>query len=171
MQNFTISLLTLKNRGNEPYHLSFRITDYIETEIVLLMAILFTVECLASTSPAIDTVFLSIVTLFVFMLGMIEITARMNQYSHSKLCYFLPILSSFGGLKLPARSHVGFEAKTTFLMQVGHTLMGGFSLTLAGRRWLEIKQDSHEKEIASFISVVSLFQIGLILMFYREPLY
>jgi len=112
-----------------------------------------------------------IATLLVFMLGLMEIKARLSNDPNSKLPYVFPILSAFGGLMLLAHSHVGFEPKTTFLIQVGHTLMGLFSLILACGRWLELKLDSPGKEIAGFISVFALFQIGIILMFYREPLY
>jgi putative copper resistance protein D len=49
--------------------------------------------------------------------------------------------------------------------------MGIFSLILACGRWLELKLDKPGKDIAGFVSVAALFQIGLILMFYREPLY
>jgi len=34
-----------------------------------------------------------------------------------------------------------------------------------------LKLESPFKEIAGFVSVAALFQISLILMFYREPLY
>lgn len=111
-----------------------------------------------------------IATLLVFILGMMEVRARMNN-NQGMLPYFFPILAAFGGMMLLAHSHVGFEAKTAFLIQVGHTLMGVFSLILACGRWLELKLDSPGKNIAGFISVFALFQIGVILMFYREPLY
>lgn len=111
-----------------------------------------------------------IATLLVFMLGWMEIRARMNN-NQGGLPYVFPILAAFGGMMLLAHSHVGFEAKTAFLIQVGHTLMGVFSLILACGRWLELKLDSPGKNVAGFISVFALFQIGVILMFYREPLY
>lgn len=111
-----------------------------------------------------------IATLLVFCLGLIEIRARINN-NQGILPYIFPILASFGGMMLLAHSHVGFEAKSAFLIQVGHTMMGVFSLILACGRWLELKLDSPGKNIAGFISVFALFQIGVILMFYREPLY
>lgn len=111
-----------------------------------------------------------IATLLVFMLGLMEIRARVSDHP-GILPYIFPILAAFGGMMLLAHSHVGFEAKTAFLIQVGHTLMGVFSLILACGRWLELKLDSPGKNIAGFISVFALFQIGVILMFYREPLY
>jgi len=111
-----------------------------------------------------------IATLLVFSLGVTEIRARMNN-NPGLLPYMFPLLAAFGGMMLLAHSHVGFEAKTAFLIQVGHTLMGVFSLILACGRWLELKLDSPGKNIAGFISVFALFQIGVILMFYREPLY
>jgi putative copper resistance protein D len=72
---------------------------------------------------------------------------------------------------LLTHSHIGFQAKSAFLIQVGHTFMGVLSLILACGRWLELKLDSPGKDIAGFISVAALFQIGLVLLFYREPLY
>jgi len=111
-----------------------------------------------------------IATFLVFGLGWLEIRARLNN-NQGILPYMFPVLAAFGGMMLLAHSHVGFEPKSAFLIQVGHTLMGVFSLILACGRWLELKLDSPGKKIAGFISVFSLFQIGIILMFYREPLY
>lgn len=111
-----------------------------------------------------------IATFLVFMLGLYETRARVKQ-DPGILPFIFPLLAAFGGMMLLAHSHVGFEAKTAFLIQVGHTLMGVFSLILACGRWLELKLDSPGKNIAGFISVFALFQIGVILMFYREPLY
>jgi len=112
-----------------------------------------------------------IATLLVFMLGVMEVKARMTTDPNSKLPYVFPVLAAFGGLMLLAHSHVGFQPKTAFLIQVGHTLMGLFALILACGRWLELKLDSPVKEWAGFVSVFALFQIGIILMFYQEPLY
>lgn len=112
-----------------------------------------------------------IATLLVFVLGVMELRARMTHDATSKLPFVFPILAAFGGLMLLTHSHVGFQAKTAFLIQVGHTLMGVFALVLACGRWLELKLDRPGKDIAGFVSVAALFQIGLILMFYREPLY
>lgn len=111
-----------------------------------------------------------IATFLVFGLGWMEMRARVSE-EPGRLPFVFPILAAFGGMMLLAHSHVGFEAKTAFLIQVGHTLMGVFSLILACGRWLELKLDSPGKNIAGFISVFALFQIGVILMFYREPLY
>ena len=111
-----------------------------------------------------------IATFLVFGLGWLEIRARLNN-NQGLLPYMFPILAAFGGMMLLAHSHVGFEPKSAFLIQVGHTMMGVFSLILACGRWLELKLDLPGKKIAGFISVFALFQIGVILMFYREPLY
>jgi putative copper resistance protein D len=111
-----------------------------------------------------------IATFLVFILGLMELRARLKN-NEGRLPYVFPVLAAFGGMMLLAHSHVGFEAKTAFLIQVGHTLMGIFALILACGRWLELKLDSPGKKIAGFISVFALFQIGVILMFYREPLY
>jgi putative copper resistance protein D len=112
-----------------------------------------------------------IATLLVLTLGVYEMMARRTQDPDSKLPFVFPILSAFGGLMLLTHSHIGFQAKSAFLIQVGHTTMGIFALILACGRWLELKLDVQGKNIAGFISVAALFQIGFILMFYREPLY
>lgn len=112
-----------------------------------------------------------IATLLVFVLGVIEIRARMQSNQNPRLPLVFPVLAAFGGLMLLTHSHVGFQAKSAFLIQVGHTAMGVFALILATGRWLELKLDKPGKDIAGFVSVAALFQMGLILMFYREPLY
>lgn len=112
-----------------------------------------------------------IATLLVFVLGIMELSARITKNPDSKLPFVFPLLAAFGGLMLLTHSHVGFQPKSAFLIQVGHTMMGIFSLILAVGRWLELKLDRPGKDIAGFISVAALFQIGIILMFYREPLY
>jgi putative copper resistance protein D len=112
-----------------------------------------------------------IATLLVFVLGVIELTSRVSKTPHNRLALVFPVLAAFGGLMLLTHSHVGFQPKSAFLIQVGHTTMGVFSLILACGRWLELKLDKTGKSIAGFISVAALFQIGIILMFYREPLY
>lgn len=112
-----------------------------------------------------------IATLLVFVLGVIELTARVSKKPHSRLPLVFPVLAAFGGLMLLTHSHVGFQPKSAFLIQVGHTTMGVFSLILACGRWLELKLDNPRNRIAGFISVAALFQIGIVLMFYREPLY
>ncbi|SJM89420.1 Copper resistance D domain protein [Crenothrix polyspora] len=112
-----------------------------------------------------------IATFLVFVLGVIELSARASNNLSSTRPLVFPVLAAFGGLMLLTHSHVGFQAKSAFLIQVGHTTMGIFALILACGRWLELKLDSPGKEIAGFISVAALFQIGLTLIFYREPLY
>ena len=112
-----------------------------------------------------------IATLLVFTLGSIELSSRLKPNYSQKLPFVFPILAAFGGLMLLTHSHVGFQPKSAFLIQVGHTSMGIFSLILACGRWLELKLDGNKRAVAGFISVAALFQIGLILMFYREPLY
>jgi putative copper resistance protein D len=110
-------------------------------------------------------------TLLVLCLGSIELRARLAGNPNNRWAYVFPILSGVGGLILLTHSHVGFQAKSAFLIQIGHILMGFFALVLACGRWLELRLDNPGKQIAGFVSVFALFQIGLILLFYREPLY
>ncbi len=112
-----------------------------------------------------------IATLLVFLLGTMELRARMTGNPDSKLPYVFPLLCAVGGLMLLTHSHIGFQAKSAFLIQIGHTFMGLFALIMAIGRWLELKLDYPGKSIAGFVSVFAFFQIGMILIFYQEPLY
>jgi len=112
-----------------------------------------------------------IATLLVFLLGTMELRARMTKNPNSKLPYVFPLLCAVGGLMLLTHSHVGFQAKSAFLIQIGHTFMGLFALIMAVGRWLELKLDNPGKSIAGFVSVFAFFQIGMILLFYQEPVY
>jgi len=112
-----------------------------------------------------------IATLLVFLLGTMELRARMTRNPDSKLPYVFPLLCAVGGLMLLTHSHIGFQAKSAFLIQIGHTFMGLFALIMAVGRWLELKLDQPGKSVAGFVSVFAFFQIGMILIFYQEPLY
>jgi len=112
-----------------------------------------------------------IATLLVFLLGTMELRARMTGNPDSKLPYVFPLLCAVGGLMLLTHSHIGFQAKSAFLIQIGHIFMGLFALIMAVGRWLELKLDYPGKSIAGFVSVFAFFQIGMILIFYQEPLY
>jgi len=112
-----------------------------------------------------------IAILLVFLLGTMELRARMTSNPDSKLPYVFPLLCAVGGLMLLTHSHIGFQAKSAFLIQIGHTFMGLFALIMAVGRWLELKLDYPGKSIAGFVSVFAFFQIGMILIFYQEPLY
>ncbi|HBA64946.1 MAG TPA: copper resistance protein [Methylococcaceae bacterium] len=113
-----------------------------------------------------------IATFLAFIMGVLEYKARHPNNVNRKLVYMFPILGAFGGLMLLTHSHVGFQAKTAFLIQVGHTLMGVFAIIIASARWLEIQlYDPKQKQIAGLISAFAMLQVGMILMFYQEPLY
>jgi len=73
-----------------------------------------------------------------------------------------------------SHAHAEFEPKSEFLIQVVHTTMGLLAVIVAIGRWLELRlgtqNGSREGRVAGVISVMALFLIGIIMMFYREPL-
>ena len=121
-----------------------------------------------------------IATLLAFVLGALEIRARTRPDS-AKLRYMFPILSAFGGILLLTHAHAEFELKSEYIIQATHTTMGLLAVMVAAGRWLELRlapadgQDDgtviNEGSIAGFISILSIFLIGNIMMFYREPLF
>ena len=78
--------------------------------------------------------------------------------------------SSAGGIMLLTHSHVGFQASSAFLIQVSHTSMGLLAIIMACGRWLELRLEPPVASWAGLVSVSAMFSIGLLLLFYREPL-
>jgi copper resistance protein D len=110
-------------------------------------------------------------TLLAFALGVFEYRARRIKDPNSRLPYIFPILVAFGGLMLLTHSHVGFQAKTEFLIQIGHTTMGLLAIVMACGRWLELRLEPPIGRAAGLASMLAMVLISLLLMFYREPLY
>lgn len=121
-----------------------------------------------------------IATLVAFILGVMEIRARTRSDSR-KLQYVFPMLCAFGGILLLTHAHAEFELKSEFLIQSTHTTMGLLAVLMAAGRWLELRlapangpaqDDAYiEGSIAGFVAIFSMFLIGNIMMFYREPLF
>lgn len=114
-----------------------------------------------------------IATMFPLVLGGIELRARIHPEARN-LSFVFPILCAFGGILLLSHAHAEFELKSEFLIQVVHTTMGLLAVIIAIERWLELRLETQnrfwEGRIAGLISATSLFLIGVIMMFYREPL-
>ncbi|XSG85749.1 MAG: copper resistance D family protein [Methylohalobius sp. ZOD2] len=111
-----------------------------------------------------------IATLLAFVLGSLEIRARTNPNARH-LRYMFPILCAFGGILLLTHSHAGFELKTEYLIQSTHTVMGLLAALMAASRWLELKLEPPAATWAGVAAIGSMGLIGLILMFYDEPIY
>jgi putative copper resistance protein D len=121
-----------------------------------------------------------IATLLAFVLGVMEIRARTRTDS-PKLRYMFPILCAFGGILLLTHAHAEFELKSEYIIQATHTTMGLLAVIMAAGRWLELRLAPAEGQsdgsvinegtIAGLIAIFSMFLIGNIMMFYREPLF
>lgn len=111
--------------------------------------------------------------MFPLVLGGIKLRARIHPEARN-LSFVFPILCAFGGILLLSHAHAEFELKSEFLIQVVHTTMGLLAVIIAIERWLELRLETQnrfwEGRIAGLISATSLFLIGVIMMFYREPL-
>jgi len=119
-----------------------------------------------------------IATLLAFILGVMEMRARTNPDAY-RLRYLFPVLCAFGGILLLTHAHAEFELKSEYLIQSTHTAMGLLAVMMASGRWLELRlaetDGNHagyvEGKIAGFLSILAMFLIGNILLFYREPLF
>lgn len=124
-----------------------------------------------------------IATLLTFALGALELRAR-TRTSALNLRFMFPILSAFGGILLLTHAHAEFELKSEFLIQTTHTTMGLLAVIISAGRWLELRlataeqhthhaqaESNHVGQIAGFISASAMLLIGLLLIFYREPLF
>jgi len=119
-----------------------------------------------------------IATLLAFALGVMEMRARTNRHA-DQLRYLFPILCAFGGVLLLTHAHAEFELKSEYLIQSTHTAMGLLAVIMASGRWLELRLAETDGsyggyldgKIAGFVSILAMFLIGNILLFYREPLF
>lgn len=102
-----------------------------------------------------------------FLLGWIELRARRAP---SRLAYLFPLLCGFGGIVLLTHSHVGFELKTEFLIQSTHVAMGLFALLLGACRWLELRLPPPSSRPFGALAALCMLVVGLLLLFYDEPL-
>ncbi len=109
-------------------------------------------------------------TLLTFVLGGLEIRARTNPRAR-RLRYLFPILCAVGGILLLTHAHSGFELKTQYLIQSTHMVMGLLATLMAAARWLELKLAPPYATWAGMIAMVSMVSVGLIMVFYDEPVY
>ena len=114
-----------------------------------------------------------IATTVAMVIGYMELQARLHP-ERRKIQFILPILSAFGGILLLTHAHAEFELKSEFLIQSTHTTMGLLAMIMASGRWLELRMTTpdgyQEGRIAGIISMVAMTLIGLLMVFYREPL-
>jgi putative copper resistance protein D len=114
-----------------------------------------------------------IATTVAMVIGYMELQARLHP-ERRKIQFILPILSAFGGILLLTHAHAEFELKSEFLIQATHTTMGLLAVIMASGRWLELRLVSpngqQEGRIAGLVSMVAMLLIGILMIFYREPL-
>jgi putative copper resistance protein D len=91
-------------------------------------------------------------------------------------------LCAFGGILLLTHAHAEFELKTEYLIQSTHVTMGLLAMIIASGRWLELRLTHYQPGyhsawgddgIGSFsgiVSILAMLMIGVIMMFYLEPL-
>lgn len=101
-------------------------------------------------------------------LGVMEWRARTAARRGSPLPYVFPVLAGVGGILLLTHSHVAFEAKSSFLVQVTHTTMGALAVVTACARLLELRLTPPAARIAGLVSTLAMLLIALVLVFYRE---
>jgi len=114
-----------------------------------------------------------IATTVAMVIGYMELQARLHP-ERRKIQFILPILSAFGGILLLTHAHAEFELKSEFLIQATHTTMGLLAVIMASGRWLELRMVTpdgyQEGRVAGVVSMVAMLLIGVLMIFYREPL-
>ncbi|OYT99342.1 MAG: copper resistance protein [Burkholderiales bacterium PBB1] len=114
-------------------------------------------------------------TLLCFGLGVIELRIRKaGRRESSDPRYAFAVLCALGGLLLVTHAHSPFELKTDYLIQSTHLVMGLLATMMAVGRWLELRLAEDRSlgwsRAAGLLSVSSMLLIGLVLVFYKEPL-
>jgi putative copper resistance protein D len=113
-------------------------------------------------------------TALAFALGALETRSRALTQTRLHLPFLFPVLCAFGGILLVTHVHTPFEIRRDYLIQSTHLAMGALALIMAAGRWLELRFANArlqlESKAAGVTAVVAMLLIGLILVFYREPL-
>ncbi len=105
----------------------------------------------------------------VVVLGLLEWRARTVERPGSLPDVF-PILCVAGAVLLLTHSHSALNIKFEYLIEVTHTAIGVLAVLMACGRWLELRLDGAAARFAGVGADVALLLIGMVLMFYREPL-
>lgn len=115
-----------------------------------------------------------VATVLAFALGAIEMRSRALSFTRRRVRYLFPVLCAVGGILLVTHAHTPFEIKRDYLIQSTHLAMGLLALVMAAGRWLELRfadaQMVRESKVAGIVAVAAMLLIGLILVFYREPM-
>jgi putative copper resistance protein D len=115
-----------------------------------------------------------VATALAFALGALEVRSRALRLARRGLRLVFPVLSAFGGILLVTHAHTPFEIKRDYLIQSTHLAMGLFALFMAAGRWLELRFGDAGLELEAkwcgIIAMLAMLMIGMILVFYREPL-
>ena len=114
-------------------------------------------------------------TLLCFGLGVVELRIRKaGRRESSDPRYAFAVLCALGGLLLVTHAHSPFELKTDYLIQSTHLVMGLLATMMAVGRWLELRLAEDRSlgwsRAAGLLSVSSMLLIGIVLVFYKEPL-
>jgi putative copper resistance protein D len=109
-------------------------------------------------------------TLLAAGLGLLEWRARTASAPRPWVPYLFPGLCALGGVLLLTHAHGALEPQQEFLMQVSHTAMGVLALITACGRWLELRLAPPAGRFAGLSAHLALLGIGVLLIFYREPL-
>jgi putative copper resistance protein D len=110
-------------------------------------------------------------TLLVVVLGLVEWRARSGPAGRrSALPYLFPVLSLAGGMLLLTHTHTEATLKGVSLIQLSHTALGLLAILSACGRWLELRLAPPAGRLAGLAATVALVLIGVVLVFYREPI-
>lgn len=105
--------------------------------------------------------------LLVLVIGLLEWRARRSGRG-TPLPYLFPALGAVGGILLLTHAHSAFEPKSSYLIQVTHTVMGALAVLMTAARWLELRLSPPAARVAGAASMTAMLLIALVLVFYLE---
>jgi putative copper resistance protein D len=105
----------------------------------------------------------------------VELRVRQRGAGQSAdMRYAFAVLCALGGVLLVTHAHAPFELKTDYLIQSTHLVMGVLATVMAVGRWLELRlAEEHSpgwSRAAGLLGVSAMLCIGMVLVFYKEPL-
>jgi len=106
--------------------------------------------------------------LLVIGLALFEWRARAGHPGHSGWPSVFPLLCLAGSALLLTQSFTAFASKSSFLIEIPHTVIGFLAVIVGVGRLVELRLPKPASRLPGFLWTACVVLIGFVLLFYRE---
>jgi copper resistance protein D len=109
--------------------------------------------------------------IFVVLLAafaLFEWRVRTGAWRRTGAALVFPLLTAIGGALLLTHSHALSNVKEQLLIEITHVPLALCGITAGWARWVELRLESREGEIAAWLWPIAFVLVGIVLLIYRE---